>query len=293
MTTEASRASESHLIDRSSLAGLPNFLVIGAMKAGTTSLHAWLGQHPDIGMSAIKEINYFVSRRTDHDPAWYARQFDGRAPYRGESSTSYTKFPQRPGVPERLHALVPDARLVYVVRDPIERTVSHFLHALQRGRERRSLSEALADLEDNLYVDPSRYHLQLEQYWPYYPPERILVLSAEELQRAPQVALERVTTFLGARPYDFDTDRHENVSGQRGQDTALGRLIESYPAKRLGRRLPRSAVRLAKRMNVGLSRRISRPTLDPESRDRLRSHLREDVARLRQSTGLSFEEWSL
>lgn len=277
----------------SSVTALPNFLVVGAMKAGTTTLHSWLGQHPDIGMSSIKEVSYFVSKWTDHDPSWYARHFDGRMRFRGESCTSYTKFPQRPGVPERMHALLPDALLVYVLRDPIERTVSHYLHALQRGREPRSLREALTVLEDNLYVDPSRYHLQLEQYWPYYPPERILLLTTEELHRAPQTALKRVTTFLGADPYDFDTDRQENVSSRRGQDGALGRMIESYRAKRLGRRLPRSAVTLAKRLNTSLSHQISRPTLDPESRDRLRAYLGEDVIRLRDTTGLSFADWSL
>ena len=279
--------------ERSRSTALPNFLVIGAMKAGTTTLHSWLGQHPDIGMSSIKEVSYFVSKWTDHDPSWYARHFDGRAPFRGESCTSYTKFPQRPGVPERIHALLPDALLVYVLRDPIERTVSHYLHALNRGRERRSLGQALAVLEDNLYVDPSRYHLQLEQYWPYFPPERILLLTNEELRRAPQTALNRVTTFLGADPYKFDFDRHENVSSQRGQDGALGRLIESYPAKRLGRRLPRSAVTLAKKLNVSLSHQVSRPTLDPESRSRLRAYLGEDLTRLRHTTGLSFADWSL
>ena len=293
MVDAVRQASETAQIEAPSATGLPNFLVIGAMKAGTTTLHAWLDQHPDIAMSTIKETGYFVSKRTDHDPAWYARHFDSRAPFRGESTTSYTKFPERPGVPQRIHALLPDALLVYVLRDPIERTVSHFVHALQRGRERRSLSEALTVLEDNLYVDPSRYHLQLEQYWPYYPPERILLLTAEELRRAPQKALNEVTTFLGARPYDFDIDRHENVSSRRGQDGAVGRLIESYPAKRLGRRLPRSAVKLAKRLNVSISRQISRPTLDPASLGRLRAYLGDDVTRLRHTTGLSFEDWSL
>jgi hypothetical protein len=293
MASAAGQTSDAAHTEPTRETSLPNFLVIGAMKAGTTTLHTWLDQHPDIAMSTIKEIGYFVSRRTDRDSAWYSRHFDGRAPFRGESTTSYTKFPQRAGVPARMHALVPDARLVYLLRDPVERTVSHYLHAVQRGRESRSLGEALAVLEDNLYVDPSRYHLQLEQYWPYYPQERILLLTTEELHRSPQAALTRVTTFLGARQYDFDTDRHENVSSRRGRASAIGRLIESYPAKRLGRRLPRSAVRLAKGLNVSLSHRISRPELDAESRARLGTYLAEDVTRLRSTTGLAFEDWSL
>jgi len=293
LVSEVRQVVDAAPIERPSAATLPNFLVIGAMKAGTTTLHTWLGQHPDIGMSTIKETNYFVSARTDHDPAWYARHFDSRAPFRAESSTSYTKYPQRPGVPERIHALLPDAKLIYILRDPIERTVSHYVHAVQRGRDRRSLGEALAVLDGNLYVDPSRYHLQLEQYWPLYPPSRILVMTAEELHRAPQATLERVTTFLGAPTFRFGTERLENVADRRGQDTAVGRLIESYRAKRVGRHLPRSAVRLAKRVNARLSRRIDRPALDAASRARLRDYLAEDVKRLREATGQSFEDWSL
>ena len=293
MVRVSDQVSDAARTGRSSVEGLPNLLVIGAMKAGTTTLHAWLGQHPDIAMSTIKEINYFVSDRTDRNPAWYARHFDSQAPFRGESSTSYTKFPQRPGVPQRIHALVPDARLIYVLRDPIERTVSHYLHAVQRGREHRSLNDALAILENNQYVDPSRYYLQLEQYWPYYPSPRILLLTTSELHRDPAAALERVTAFVGAASFQFDTGRQENVSDRRGQDTALGRLMESYRAKRVGKRLPRSAVKLAKRLNVKLSRKVARPELDPESRSRLRDYLSDDVTRLRHVTGLSFEDWSL
>jgi hypothetical protein len=293
MVSVSGQVSDAERTERSRIEGLPNVLVIGAMKAGTTTLHAWLSQHPDIAMSTIKEINYFVSDRTDRDPAWYAHHFDTRAPFRGESSTSYAKFPQRPGVAQRIHALIPDARLIYVLRDPIERTVSHYLHAVQRGREQRSLSDALAVLEDNLYVDPSRYYLQLEQYWPYYPPPRILLLTTSELHRSPRAALDRVTDFIGAERFPFDTERLENVSDRRGQDTALGRLMESYRAKRVGRRLPRSAVKLAKRLNVTMSRRIRQPELDPASRSRLREYLSDDVTRLRHTTGLSFEDWSL
>jgi hypothetical protein len=293
MASAGAQGPEAAPTDQLRAVGLPNFLVIGAMKAGTTTLHTWLGQHPDIGMSTIKEIGFFVSTRQDHDAAWYARHFDSRAPFRGESTTSYTKFPQRPGVPQRIHALIPEARLVYVLRDPIERTVSHYLHAVNRGRERRPLHDALAALEDNVYVDPSRYHLQLEQYWPYFPPASILVLTTEELNRAPQPVLDRVVAFLGARPHRFDTERLENVSDRRGQDTALGRVIESYRAKRIGRRLPRTAVKLAKQLNVRMSRRIGRPALDAATESRLRDYLADDVARLRRATGLSFEDWSL
>lgn len=272
---------------------LPNLVIIGAMKSATTSLHTWLSQHPDIAMSEVKELNFFLEGPWDRGIQWYARQFDPDAPFRGESSTSYTKFPQRPGVPERMHTVIPDAKLIYILRDPIERTVSHYFHAVQRGRERRSLAEAVSVLEDNPYVDPSRYHSQLEQYLPHYPQTRLLILAMEELSRQPDTVLARVLTFLGARGFTFDPRRPENEATRRGEDTAVGRVLESYRAKRIGRHLPRTARNFAKRVNARLSRRVARPTLDPPTRLRLESYLADDVARLRALTGEPFEGWSL
>lgn len=272
---------------------LPNLVVIGAMKSATTTLHGWLNQHPDIAMSDVKEINFFLAAPSERGVAWYARHFDPEAPFRGESSTSYTKFPQRAGVPERMAAVIPGAKLIYILRDPIDRTVSHYFHATQRGRERRSLAQALSVLEDNLYVDPSRYHFQLQQYLPHYPLKRILILTMEELSRDPHPVLDRVLAFLGARSFAFDFERLENVAARRGQDTAVGKVLESYRAKRIGRHLPRPAVDFAKRINVRFSRRVARPAIDPPTRRQLEVHLAEDVARLRAMTGQSFDEWSL
>jgi hypothetical protein len=272
---------------------LPNFVIIGAMKSATTTLHGWLNQHPDIAMSEVKEINFFLAGHWEQGIEWYARHFDPAALFRGESSTSYTKFPQRAGVPDRMHAVIPAAKLIYILRDPIERTVSHYFHAVQRGRERRSLSQALSVLEDNTYVDPSRYHFQLEQYLPHYPVTRILVLTTEELRHEPNQALQEILAFLDGPTFTFDTRRVENVAERRGQDTAVGRVLESYRAKRIGRHLPRSAVDLAKRLNVRLSRRVTRPTIDRHTRSRLESYLAGDVARLRALTGKQFERWSL
>ena len=272
---------------------LPNLVVIGAMKAGTTTLHTWLNQHPDIAMSSVKEINYFLAGPWERGVTWYARHFDPAAPLRGESSTSYTKFPQRTGVPERMATVIPDARLIYVLRDPVERTVSHYLHAAQRGRERRSLAQALSVLEDNVYVDPSRYHVQLRQYLPYFPLTQILILTTEELSREPGSTLARILTFLDARAFEFDAARLENVAARRGHDTAVGRVLESYRAKRIGRHMPRAAVNLAKRVNVRFSRKVARPTPDPRTRKRLAAYLADDVDRLRALTGQPFNDWSL
>jgi hypothetical protein len=272
---------------------LPNLVVIGAMKAGTTSLHTYLDQHPLIAMSAVKEIDFFVSVREDRGPGWYAAHFDPTATIRGESSTSYTKYPQRPGVPERMAELIPDARLIYLVRDPIERTVSHYIHARDRRRERRALRDALSSLEDNPYVDPSRYAMQLERYLACFPPSQILVLSSTQLRDDPPATLNKVCDFLAIPQFAFETSTRANVSERRGVANPVVGLLESYRLKRVGRALPRSWIRPAKALNARLSRRVEHPQLDDETRRRVADWLVEDAERFRRLTGQSFADWSV
>ena len=272
---------------------LPNLVVIGAMKCGTTSLHLLLDQHPDITMSRRKEISFFSRQDDDRGVPWYMSHFNGATAIRGESSPSYTKYPQRDGVPARMHALLPDAKLIYILRDPIERTVSHYLHDYLRGREQRPLGEALRSFADNPYVSPSRYHMQLERYLQYYARSQILILATEDLRDEAHLTLERVVDFLGVAPYRFDVFTEANVAEHRGRSNRLGRMLESPRAKRLGRRLPRPAVELAKFVNARLSKKVPRPALDDETRQALTAFLREDVGRLRAATGMAFDKWSL
>jgi sulfotransferase family protein len=289
---DATLAAERHA---SEAGRLPNLLVIGAMKCGTTSLHYYLDQHPDIAMSKVKEINFFLEGHGHWDKGvpWYESHFDGSAEVRGESSTSYTKYPQRSGVPERMRSLLPDAKLIYILRDPIERTVSHYLHAYHRSREKRPIAEALRSLSDNPYVDPSRYHMQLERYLEHYPLSQILILTTEELREAPQVTLGRAVEFLDLAPVRFEALTKANVSERRGRNNPLSRLSETYRAKRIARSFPQPVIEVVKFVNARLSRKVQRPSLDPETRRALVDFLRDDVTRLRALTGNSYEKWSL
>jgi len=272
---------------------LPNLVVIGGMKCGTTSLHMYLDQHPDVLMSQPKEVHYFLERNADKGVRWYQSHFSGTAAVRGESSPGYTKYPLRPGVPARMHSLLPDAKLIYILRDPVERTVSHYLHEYLRNWERRTLAEAMESFADNPYVDASRYHMQLERYLEYYPPSQILVLTTEDLRDDPQLTLGRAVDFVGLEPFQFDVVSRANVAERRGRSNRVGRVLESPRAKKIGRHLPRPAVEFAKVVTARLSETVQRPALDPETRRALTEYLRDDVARLRALTGVAFEKWSL
>src|SRR5207244_9201435 len=112
---------------RPSAVVLPNLVSIGASRCGTTSLHRYLDLHPDIAMSKTKELNFFVEERNwQRGVAWYEREFSDSAPVRGEASPHYTAFPRYRGVAGRMARVVPEARLVYLVRDPIDRAISAY-----------------------------------------------------------------------------------------------------------------------------------------------------------------------
>src|SRR5919106_4193832 len=98
---------------------LPTFVIIGAQKCGTTALHSYLSRHPEVSMSRPKELDFFVEGANwEKGVDWYRSRFDGAAKARGESSPNYTAHPMLAGVPERMAELVPDAKLIFMVRDP-------------------------------------------------------------------------------------------------------------------------------------------------------------------------------
>lgn len=194
-------------------AELPNLVVIGAMKCGTTALHRYLDAHPEIGMSAMKETNFFVGPEfRDEEPEpwwrggqwhrgidWYASLFDPAKPVRGETSPSYTS-PDHPQVPGRMAKVVPDARLVYLVRDPLDRALSQYQHHVGDGAEHRSVGEALLDPESQ-YLSRSRYHDRLVPFLELFDPSQVLVVVQERLLRDRRPTLRRIYDHVGADPH--------------------------------------------------------------------------------------------
>ena len=126
-------------------AAFPNLIIIGGLKCGTTSIHHYLGLHPEIQMSKPKELNFFVSELNwDLGLDWYKARFDARFEVRGESSPHYTNLPRFTGVAERIRQHCPDAKLIYMVRDPIKRVLSHWVHAKGAGYESGDIDEVLS-----------------------------------------------------------------------------------------------------------------------------------------------------
>jgi hypothetical protein len=272
---------------------LPNFLVIGARKGGTTSLYRYLLAHPQVFMSSVKEPLFFSSN-WDRGLAWYEGLFDGAAQARavGEASTEYTSHPVFSGVPERIANLLPDVRLVYLVRHPIERMLSEYHFYLSRGMVHDpSADHAL--LHDG-YWYLSSYAMQIEQYLEYFSRDQLLIVKSEDLRSDRIRVLRRVFEFLGVDgsvPPKHLEKEHLKASERRVRrpvDHAL-RRIPGY--RSVASVAPRSLARLKDR--VVTKPAPPPPTLSDGARREIEDRLRDDVRRLRRYMGEDFDGWGL
>jgi hypothetical protein len=275
----------------------PNLIIIGGLKCGTTSLHHYLNLHPEIAMSRPKELNFFVEELNwPLGRDWYEGHFDPAAPIRGESSPHYTNRPAFAGVPERMReALGGDVRLIYVVRNPIDRMLSHYLHNVGGGYDDRPLEEALGD-PDSSYVSRSRYHFQLEPYLEAFGPERIQIVSREELKSERPRTMRRAFDFVGVDPA-FSSDQFERewetgVAKTGSRFRIMDRAVRLPGLRALDRnfdRLPESLRWVVERLvhDPG-GGEAPKPQLPADLRERLTTLFREDVARLEELAGRRF-----
>lgn len=244
---------------------LPGFLVIGAQKAGTTALYAYLRWHPGITGPSWKEVSFF-DRHWWRGERWYRGQFPLRSRGRlvGEASPSYLFHPL---APQRVRSIVPDVRLVALVRNPVERAYSQYQHEVALGREPLSFEDALAAEEERtrgeverIIADPrafsrawwghtyaarGRYAEQLERWLTVFPPEQLLVVATEELGDRTAETYASVLAFLGVAPHElgrYPRVFERDYAPMRSETRAA--LVEAFaePNRRLeqllGRKLP-------------------------------------------------------
>jgi Sulfotransferase domain len=258
---------------------LPTFLLVGAMKSGTTSLIRYLGGHPDV-FTLDREVSFF-DRWWDRGVDWYRSQFAGAGGEAavGESSPGYLYLPE-PG--PRMAQVVPDAQLVAILRDPVDRAYSHYWHNRTRGHEELPFLDALdAEAEREgpaprrlryAYAGAGRYAEQLERLAERYPREAIEVVLFEDLRADPAAVLAGVFRFLGV----------DDAVVPEGIHQAENRFV-TYRSMRLRRpirRLPGPLRRVAGRLNVRYS---SYPSLSAEDRASVAARFEKD--------NLALAEW--
>ena len=275
---------------------LPTFLVVGAAKSGTTSLWHYLRRHPQAFLPDVKEPGFFVEEIAwRYGLEWYERLFAaaGGALARGEASATYAMYPALAGVPGRIASVVPDVRIVYLMRDPIERMRSAYVHRLDRGDERRPIREAL--LTDATYVNVSRYALQIGKYLEWFPMSQLLLLTSEDLRHHREETLARVCRFIGVDPeVEIDASGEYNRGADRRAIRHVEGLRRMVPRRLRGNaRLRPYLLRLAHHRFNTRAITAEETAIGDDLRGRLADLVRPDVARLREWMGPSFDGWGL
>lgn len=299
----------------------PDFFLLGVPKAGTTALHAALTQHPDLHLSPVKEPKYYLcgdapppayrgpgDAHSQQEWVWrrddYLALFDG-APagaLRGESTPFYLYHRD---ARRRIAEDAPDARHVVVLRDPVDRAYSNWMHLWMDGLEPVPDLVAAAALEEQRIADGwapfwhyrglGRYGEQLRDLYRHVPREQVLVLRYREVVDDPAATLARVFAFLGVPPIEVAEIPADNARGYVGpgvRNAVLGRVIRAgawagqFAPPEHWRRL---SVPLVGQLHRGGS--ADRPRLTPEQRAALLEPLREDIALLEEVTGESYADW--
>jgi hypothetical protein len=289
---------------------LPDFIVVGAAKAGTTALYWYLADHPQVFMSRVKETNYFAygldegghqlygDPELHHFPITtideYERSFEGAEDARavGEASPIYLECPQSAG---RIRDTIPDARIICGLRDPVDRAYSDYLMYLRsRGRRldpARELTPSAAWARpDSHWMQISMYHEALRRYFDVFPPERIFVFLFDDL-KADQAGLVRdIYRFLGADDGfvpDFDTPH--NVGGMPAS-MLLERVFTNDRLRgAVDPWIPKRAADWARRTRTRNLRRA--PRLPDELAKELRERFRDDIGKTAELIGRDLSLW--
>ena len=299
--------------DLTKQASMPNLLILGAAKSGTSSLYRYLSQHPQVFMSRFKEPTFFV---------WEGREYDIRGPgveeigkgmvkdidsylrlfsdarhqrIRGEASTGYL---HTPGVAERIRHRIPEARLMAILRNPIDRAYSAFLHARRLGLEPISNFEQALDDEPHrvrngwigltTYATVGMYAEQLERYLAVFPCQQIRVYLFDDLVRDPMSVSQDAYRYLGVDDA-FEPDVSIQANPGTGVRSArLARALSTVRNSSFGRRsaLGRSARALVRRMNEQPKGQVA-----PKAHRRLAAVFEADVDKLSRLLVRELSPW--
>ena len=296
---------------------LPNFLIIGAMKSGTTSLYNYFKQHPEIYMSPIKEPRFFALEMEPKPPGpvrkpekgfsevrdlqTYESLFDGITTEKayGEASPLYIYHPT---APERIHHHIPNVKIIAILRNPTERAFSHYLHICRIGKEPiTNFSEAIAAepqrLQDNWntlwhYRRRGQYGEQLQRYFSLFDRSQIRVYLNEDLKTNPQAVFKDAFQFLGVDDQlQIDTARRHNSAKKLPKNQAIHSfLTQQNPLKSLIKPLLPASYRHKLRTQIN-QRNLAVPTLSQDMRQQLVDWYRDDILTLQGLIQRDLSAW--
>ncbi|MBT3042072.1 MAG: sulfotransferase domain-containing protein [Candidatus Thiodiazotropha sp. (ex Codakia orbicularis)] len=200
----------------------PNFFIVGAAKSGTSTLYSIIAEHPEVFMSQEKEPSYFVANEdlaclwpdmannpVSYDEHKYLELFEdaGGARVVGESSTTYSMLPFSAGVAQRIYDFNPESKILFVLRNPVKRAISHYWHRVKRGREDESMQNAIT--LDSIYMTVSDYATQIEDYYKHFNNNNVNVITLESFSMKPDETIKNIFRWLEIDAESVPENLHE------------------------------------------------------------------------------------
>lgn len=279
---------------------IPNLFIVGAMKSGTSSLHNYLGTHPEIYMSEFKEPQYFsdldrdISRRNFKSETEYLDLFKtaNNVKIIGEASTNYSKIPEFTNVPQRIKQFSPDAKIIYIMRDPVERALSHYWERVKRYLEGRDLLTTIKNEPEIINV--GYYAMQLKPYIETFGSDRIFILTLESLKADKTATLKAIFDWL-----EVETNIRVPNTGKHNVGEAEVQQFIGAPLVSILRQTPlwSTIVKLIPKFITDRLRKLTKPVKRdmnqaPEAIAYLRPILQQQTKELTQLLNRQFPEWT-
>jgi hypothetical protein len=270
---------------------LPTFIIAGAMRSGTTSLNAYLREHPEVAVSTPKEVHFF-DQNFDKGLDWYGEHFSHVAGERaiGEATPDYVYHPEAMG---RIAATLPEVRILITLRNPIDRAYSHYWHNRSRDVEQLSFADAIAAEPERIagdpetrrrfsYVDRGRYTEQIERLFAHIAPDRVQVATFDDLNQHPSDIFAKTCGFLGIDAAFTPPNLGEPVNAYAA--------FRSPKIRELSKPLPRRLRNLIGRLNQ--EPKTTYPEMSQAIREHLAAEFEKANAGLSVLTGVTIPEWS-
>ena len=276
-----------------------DFMIIGAMKSGTTTLANILSGHPDVCFCLVKEPHFFS--KTEN---WQCNLDTYRSLYAptgnqlcGEASTTYTCYPEfNKAVWKSLHEFNPRLKLIYIMRHPVDRIVSHYVHNFQRGYTSSSFEEDA--IRNPTYLNRTRYFTQVRPYIEHFGREQVLLLTFEEFQLDKKATLNRIAGFLGidfSKFHDFISVHANKSIGVAKTHIRLEQVKASKWVKTVRPFVPhRLRTSISKKLHNLTARKLEdKPTVSTELKDILWDLLIMDILEIEKLMQRNLAEWNI
>lgn len=265
-----------------------DFIIVGAQKSGTTSIAQLVSQHPSICFCKEKEPSFFNRDYWKTNIKEYHALYESKVGQKlGEASTMYTFFPEYPKTAKNIYDYNPKMKLIYIMRDPIERIVSHFAHRYVRKKTKEDPYSEI--LSKPMYVNRSRYFIQIEPYLKRFGNDQVLLLVMEDFVREPNLVLNKIFTFLEVENTTVTgkiNESHKNSSVESTFLTDSGKKLLQNP---LLKKMPYKVRNVLKSMFVNSLK--EKPEISEDLRRLLYPLVKSDIKNIEELLKREITEW--